>query len=230
MHSRFSHLLTLVFLFSVNLSYAQTGNISGIVRVDNRVQELATVSILNDAVRYVSTKPDGSFDFKKIPFGSYTLSASFIGFQKKTLEIIINETSPSADLNFNLDRSLNSLDEVVITGTKTYKRQTSSPVIVNVINSQSLDDLQTCALSDGLRFQPGLRVETNCQTCNYTQLRLNGLQGGYSQILINGRPIFSPLMGLYGLEQLPKSMIDRIEVVRGGGSCLLYTSPSPRDS
>ncbi|CAI8350446.1 MAG: Colicin I receptor [Owenweeksia sp. TMED14] len=224
MHSRFSHLLTLVFLFSVNLSYAQTGNISGIVRVDNRVQELATVSILNDAVRYVSTKPDGSFDFKKIPFGSYTLSASFIGFQKKTLEIIINETSPSADLNFNLDRSLNSLDEVVITGTKTYKRQTSSPVIVNVINSQSLDDLQTCALSDGLRFQPGLRVETNCQTCNYTQLRLNGLQGGYSQILINGRPIFSPLMGLYGLEQLPKSMIDRIEVVRGGGSSLYGSS------
>ena len=53
---------------------------------------------------------------------------------------------------------------------------------------------------------------------------MNGLAGGYSQILINGRPIFSPLMGLYGMEQLPVNMIDRIEVVRGGGSSLYGSS------
>ncbi|MDB0613506.1 TonB-dependent receptor plug domain-containing protein [Tenacibaculum maritimum] len=53
---------------------------------------------------------------------------------------------------------------------------------------------------------------------------MNGLSGGYSQILINGRPIFSPLTGLYGLEQIPTNMIDRIEVVRGGGSALYGSS------
>ena len=53
---------------------------------------------------------------------------------------------------------------------------------------------------------------------------MNGLAGGYSQILINGRPIFSPLMGLYGMEQLPVNMIERIEVVRGGGSSLYGSS------
>ena len=116
------------------------------------------------------------------------------------------------------------LDQVVVTGTKTFKRQTQSAVIVNVIDSKSLGNVQACSLSEGLRFQPGLRVETDCQTCNYTQLRMNGLGGGYAQILINGRPIFSPLTGLYGMEQIPTNMIDRIEVVRGGGSSLYGSS------
>ena len=53
---------------------------------------------------------------------------------------------------------------------------------------------------------------------------MNGLAGGYSQILINGRPIFSPLTGLYGMEQIPANMIDRIEVVRGVGSSLYGSS------
>lgn len=113
-----------------------------------------------------------------------------------------------------------TLDAVVVSGTKTFKRQTRTPVIVSVISRATLDQVQACNLADGLRFQPGLRVETDCQTCNYTQLRMNGLGGGYSQILINGRPIFSPLTGLYGMEQLPANMIERIEVVRGGGSVL----------
>jgi outer membrane receptor for ferrienterochelin and colicins len=92
--------------------------------------------------------------------------------------------------------------------------------MVNVIDMKTLQNTQACNLSEGLKFQVGLRVETDCQTCNYTQLRMNGLQGGYSQILINGRPTFSALMSLYGLEQLPVNLIDRIEIVKGSGSSL----------
>ncbi|MBK0369731.1 TonB-dependent receptor plug domain-containing protein [Flavobacterium agrisoli] len=121
-------------------------------------------------------------------------------------------------------QNTNYLDEIVVTGTKTFKRKTQSPVMVTLLDSKDLSNLQVCNLSEGLKFQPGLRVETDCQTCNYTQLRMNGLAGGYSQILINGRPIFSPLMGLYGMEQLPVNMIERIEVVRGGGSSLYGSS------
>ena len=120
--------------------------------------------------------------------------------------------------------TIESLEQVVITGTKTYKRKTDAAVIVGVINGKTLDNVQACTLSEGLKFQTGLRVETDCQTCNYTQLRINGLAGGYSQILINGRSVFSPLTGLYGLEQIPTNMIDRIEVVRGGGSALYGSS------
>ena len=127
--------------------------------------------------------------------------------------------------NVNRDSSnKQNISEIVVTGSKTFKRKTESSVIVNVMDSKTLNNLQVCNLSEGLKFQPGLRIETDCQTCNYTQLRMNGLQGGYSQILINGRPIFSPMLGLYGMEQLPINMIERIEVVRGGGSSLYGSS------
>jgi outer membrane receptor for ferrienterochelin and colicins len=75
-------------------------------------------------------------------------------------------------------------------------------------------------LADGLNYQPGVRVETNCQNCGFTQVRLNGLGGQYTQILVNSRPVFSALNGVYGLEQIPVSIIDRVEVVRSGGSAL----------
>ena len=212
-----------LFLF-LNYTNAQTGEVTGVVKVDNQRQGFATVSIATVPMMGAITKSDGTYLFEEIPYATYQVTASFVGFNKQEKTITIDETNPSLVLNFDLTESLNTLNQVVVTGTKTYKRQTNSPVIVNLITSKTLDNVQACNLSEGLKFQPGLRVETNCQTCNYTQLRMNGLAGGYSQILINGRPIFSPLTGLYGLEQLPTNMIERIEVVRGGGSSLYGSS------
>ncbi len=203
---------------------AQTGEVTGVVKVDNQKQGFATVSIETVPMVGAITKADGTYLFDKIPYATYKVSASYVGFKKQEKTVTIDASNPSLVLNFNLNESLNTLNEVVVTGTKTYKRQTNSPVIVNLINSKTLDNVQACNLSEGLKFQPGLRVETNCQTCNYTQLRMNGLAGGYSQILVNGRPIFSPLTGLYGLEQLPTNMIERIEIVRGAGSSLYGSS------
>jgi len=143
-----------------------------------------------------------------------------------TLLVLLQVKATYSQIDSTKKNNINNqqINEVVITGTKTFKRKTESPVIVNILDSKTLSNLQVCNLSEGLKFQPGLRVETDCQTCNYTQLRMNGLQGGYSQILVNGRPIFSPLMGLYGLEQLPVNMIERIEIIRGGGSSLYGSS------
>ncbi len=217
--------LSLLFAISVStLSFGQEGTIHGTVSVDNNKQEFATISITTNPIQGSITDSKGHFHIDNIPFGTYTVTASFVGYTNVTNTVILNENNKKLELKFNLNESLNSLDEVVVTGTKTYKRQTKSPVIVGIINSETLDNVQACNLFEGLRFQPGLRVETDCQTCNYTQLRMNGLAGGYSQILINGRPIFSPLTGLYGLEQLPTNMIERIEVVRGGGSSLYGSS------
>ena len=127
------------------------------------------------------------------------------------------------ETNSEKDTFIN-LEDIVVTATKTPKRKTNSPIIVNVINSESIRNVQACNLSESLSFQTGLRVETDCQTCNYTQLRINGMSGGFSQILINGRPTFSPLMGLYALEQFPSNMIEKIEVLKGGGSTLYGSS------
>ena len=134
------------------------------------------------------------------------------------------EAGKTIEIDFDLESETMSLDEVVVTGTKTFQRKTQAPVIVNVLGKGTLQAVEANNIAEGLNFQPGLRVETDCQTCNYTQLRMNGLGGSYSQILMNSRPIFSPLIGLYGLEQIPASMVERIEVVRGGGSALYGSS------
>ena len=170
----------------------------------------------------VSSDEFGYFKLENLSLGGHQLIVSSIGMVTKKLEVNIKDGLNIIDID--LKPSIYNLDQIVVTGTKTFKRRIHSPVIVNVIDSKQLENVQACNLAEGLKFQPGLRVETDCQTCNYTQLRMNGLSGGYSQILINGRAIFSPLTGLYGMEQIPTNMIDRIEVVRGGGSSLYGSS------
>lgn len=110
--------------------------------------------------------------------------------------------------------------DVVVTASRLEQTRAEAPILVTTTDNKILDAVQAVSLSEGLSFQPGLRLETNCQNCGFTQVRLNGLQGPYTQILIDSRPIFSALNGVYGLDQIPAAMIERIEVTRGGGSAL----------
>lgn len=170
----------------------------------------------------VSADEYGNYKIKNVEIGSYHIIVTSIGMVTKKINVDISKGINTIDIE--LESNLYDIEQVVVTGTKTFKRKTESPIIVNVIDSRKLESIQACNLSDGLNFQSGIRVETDCQTCNYTQLRMNGLGGGYSQILVNGRPIFSPLTGLYGMEQIPINMIERIEVVKGGGSSMYGSS------
>ena len=116
------------------------------------------------------------------------------------------------------------LDQVVVTSSKTETRRRESASLVNVLSGNTFLNVGACSLADGLDFQPGVRVENDCQNCGFTQVRINGLDGHYSQILMNSRPVFSALTGVYGLEQIPANMIERVEVMRGGGSALFGSS------
>lgn len=217
-------LATLLFFFSIVGITAQTGSIHGkITDTEGNILEFVALQISNTKLT-ANTDAEGKFQINTIPAGEYTLQVSHLGYEPIGYDFHIDQVHISQEINIVLLPTVIQTEEIVVTGTKTFKRQTQSPVIVNVIDNSTLNAVQACNLSDGLRFQPGLRVETDCQTCNYTQLRMNGLAGGYSQILINGRPIFSPLTGLYGLEQIPTNMIDKIEIVRGGGSALYGSS------
>ncbi len=214
-------LLKLLIISSACL--AQSGSISGKIISESEPLSFANIRII-ETLLGTTSEDEGYFTIESVPFGSWTVEASFLGYKTLKKKILLNETNKKIEINFDLPLIDNQLNPIVITGTKTEKRRADSPIIVNVIDSKTLSNVSACNLSEGLRFQPGLRVETDCQTCNYTQLRMNGLGGGYSQILINGRPVFSPLTGLYGMEQLPANMIEQIEIVRGGGSALYGSS------
>ncbi len=220
----FKHTLLAGFFLVFSLfSFAQTASIQGTVTTEEGALEFVSI-YLEDTSFGALTNQKGNFSIDDIPYGDYKVLTSYVGYKPIEQTITLSAEKQALDLDLSLTEKTMDLDAIVVTGTKTFKRQTNSPVIVNILNSETLDDVQACNLSEGLKFQPGLRVETDCQTCNYTQLRMNGLAGGYSQILVNGRPIFSPLTGLYGMEQLPVNLIDRIEVVRGGGSSLYGSS------
>ena len=210
-------------IFFSSLAFSQNYSVSGrVVGTQNEPLPFALI-IVKNAQFSTLTDSLGYFKMDNLKSGNYQIMASLLGYQSQEKQISISTVSQ--DLTFKLTKNMAThLSDIVVTGTRTPKRKTNSAVIVNVIDSKLLEQLVATSLSDGLKFQPGLRVETDCQTCNYTQLRMNGLQGGYSQILVNSRPIFSPLTGLYGLEQLPANMIDRIEIVKGGVSALYGSS------
>ncbi len=209
--------------------YAQTrqvtdANIGGHV-VDAETGEHlpgCVIKILGTSLA-TSTDASGHYIFRDLRPGDYTLEARGLGYVTTKLDTSV-KAAQTVELNFSVQPDAFMLDQVVVTSSKSETRRRESPSLVNVLNGAAFQRLGACSLADGLDFQPGVRVENDCQNCGFTQVRINGLDGHYSQILMNSRPVFSALTGVYGLEQIPANMIDRVEVMRGGGSALFGSS------
>ena len=170
-----------------------------------------------------TTDATGHYYLKNLPIGKYVIEVKAMGYRTATREV---ETKPqvSQEVNFTLTEDAIALDEVVLTANRSQTLRREAPALVNVLDSKLFDQTNAMCMAQGLNFQPGVRTEDNCQNCGFSQVRINGLDGHYSQILIDSRPIFTSLNGVYGLEQIPSNMIERIEVVRGGGSALYGAS------
>jgi outer membrane receptor for ferrienterochelin and colicins len=166
---------------------------------------------------------NGDFFIESAPTGQYTLQIRYLGYHTKEhkIQILPNQTT---EVLLDLTFTALSGESVVVTASRNSQKRNEAPVIVNIIDEFVFDNTQSLSLSEGLNFQPGVRMEVDCQTCNYTQIRMNGLGGSYSQILIDSRPVFSPLNGLYGLDYIPTNMIEQVETIRGGGSALFGAS------
>ena len=166
-----------------------------------------------------STDATGHFFLKNLSTGDFVLVASSVGY--KTLEQPIKiPQGRTIEVNFNLVEEALAVEEVVVSASRTETNKKHSPTIVSVASTKLFESTASSNLAETMNFQSGLRVENNCSNCGTTQLRINGLEGQYSQILLDSRPIFSSLAAVYGLEQLPVAMIERVEVIRGGGSAL----------
>src|SRR5690554_1733059 len=167
----------------------------------------------------ITTDATGHYFFRNLPIGSFTLEVSMIGYKTASREVDIFEDT-TLELNFELETESYSLDAVVVSANRNETTRRTAPSLVSVVDMKTLDVTSSTTLADGLKFQPGVRIENNCQNCGTTQIRINGLEGPYSQILIDSRPVVGALAGVYALEQIPANMIERIEVIRGGGSAL----------
>lgn len=169
------------------------------------------------------TDATGHFLFRHLRAGTYKVTVEMMGYQSQTLEVIINE-GETTELKFSIHPAPMFLDQVVVSSSRSERLKHEAPSLVSVISSEVFDRAASQALTGGLVFQPGVRVENTCQNCGFPQVRINGLDGKYSQILVDSHPLFSSLTGVYGLEQIPANMIERVEVMRGGGSALYGSS------
>ena len=207
------------FLFTSTLTLAQQATFKGKISAEGKPVLGADV-ILRKGQEVKGTSSQASGDYQvKVPAGTYKLTISSVGFKTITQDISLTENEVLSK-NFSLEKDLLEIDQVVVTATRNIIPQYKSPVVVSKVTGHIFETTQSLSLAEGLNFTPGLRTETNCQNCGFNQLRINGLEGSYSQILVNGRPVFSSLAGVYGLEMIPANMIDRVEVVRGAGSVL----------
>lgn len=198
--------------------------ISGHVEDAKTKEHLPHIKILVKGTTIgISTDATGHYALKNLPLGEITLEVSSIGY-KTTERKITTKPNTFTEVNFLLEEETLVMDEVVVSATRNETSKKEAPIIVNVASTKLFESTASCNLAESMNYQPGLRVEYNCGNCGVPQLRINGLEGQYSQILLDSRPIFSSLAGVYGLEQLPVGMIERAEVIRGGGSALFGAS------
>jgi len=199
-------------------------NIIGHV-VDKKTQEhlpYVTVALKGTTIGTV-TDITGHYFLKNLPEGEFTLEVTSIGYKSENRKVTLKK-GKTLEENFEIEEDAIALDGVVVSANRNETARRLAPTLVKVMSPKLFESTNSQTLSQGLVFQPGVRVETDCQNCGYSQVRINGMDGKYTQILIDSRPIFSALAGVYGLEQIPANMIERVEVVRGGGSALFGSS------
>lgn len=222
------HILFLLFLAMLSSSvFSQKKtdtNINGHVVIKGSGEHVPYFTIVIKGTTIgTTTDATGHFHLKNLPEGSFTIVASGMGY-KSTEKKVTLALAKTIEVNFEIEEDAVQLEGVVVSATRNEVKRREASTIVNIISPQLFETTNSVNLAQGLNYQPGLRVETNCQNCGFQQVRINGLDGPYSQILIDSRPIFSALAGVYGLEQIPANMIERVEVVRGGGSALFGSS------
>ncbi len=165
----------------------------------------------------------GHYRLHNLPEGDHIIVVSAVGY--RTVEFPFTAKSRSnREINFTLVESTLVVDEVVVSATRNETNRRTSSTVVNVASAKLFEGTAAANLSEAMSFQSGLRIENTCGNCGAPQLRINGLEGQYSQILLDSRPIFSSLAGVYGLDLMPVAMVERVEVIRGGGSALFGSS------
>lgn len=182
----------------------------------------ATIAIMDTTIG-CAADGTGHYKINNLPIGEHRVVVSAVGYN--TAETVyIAQYNVSTELNFSLQESSVVVDEVVVSATRNETNRRETATVVNVASAKLFEGTASSNLSEAMNFQSGLRVENTCGNCGAPQLRINGLEGQYSQILLDSRPIFSSLAGVYGLDLMPVAMVERVEVIRGGGSALFGSS------
>lgn len=205
----------LLFIISLNFCFAQQGTLHGTVSDAQGPLPAATL-IINPGGKIITTNEAGKYSIF-LPDGIYTLSIQYTGFKPLTKKVIIKG---STTINLMLTPDETALDEVVVTGTMKETTRSASPIPVEIITPKLFRKNPTPSLFEAVGMINGVMPQLNCNVCNTGDIHINGMEGPYTMILIDGMPIVSALSTVYGLSGIPNSIVERIEVVKGPASSL----------
>jgi len=201
------------------VSYAQTSKIIGkITDSGGQAIEAATIS-LSQLKKGTASDRSGIYELSGIPYGTWKIEASYLGFSGYTADIVVNSAETKHNIILSKESSA-QLGEVVISGTMKEVSKLESPVPVEIYTLKFFKANPTPSVFEGLQNVNGVRPQLNCNVCNTGDIHINGLEGPYAMVLIDGMPIVSGLSTVYGLSGIPQSLIERVEIVKGPASTL----------
>lgn len=209
-------ILLFFFIFIFQQVQGQQFKVQGLVTTNEPAQK-ATVTLL-ELKRTTTTDSLGQFILDKVKPGTYHLKVSMLGYRTLNLKFDLKRDTTFAQLQLeSLDENLN---EVVVTGTQKEVNRLESPVPVEIYTAKFFKKNPTPSIFDALQNVNGVRPQLNCNICNTGDIHINGLEGPYTMVLIDGMPIVSSLSTVYGLSGIPNALVERIEVVKGPASSL----------
>lgn len=209
------------FILSFILSFpatAQDALLKGIVTDGNSPLPFASIHLKNTTLGATSDSY-GRYELKHIPAGRYQVDATAVGYENMSHAVTL-VAGQSSSLNIKLKVGSSEMNEVVVSGTLKEVRRSESPVPVEVYTPAFFKKNPAPNIYDALQQVNGVRPQLNCNVCNTGDIHINGLEGPYTMILIDGMPIVSGLSTVYGLSGIPNALVERVEVVKGPASSL----------
>ncbi|MGB1931848.1 MAG: TonB-dependent receptor [Flavobacteriales bacterium] len=198
--------------------YSQS--LSGIIKSDIPIS-FASISVKGQSIGTASNAEDGFFEINDIKEGSYEFVFSAIGFKKLKKNISIQAGKNTLDVI--LEPSSYDIEQVVVTGTMKETFLSASPVKVDVVTQKFLKKIATTNIMEVIENVNGVQKQINCGVCGTNDIHINGMEGPYTLVLINGMPVMSSLSTVYGLNGIPTSLIKQIEIIKGPSSTLYGT-------
>lgn len=211
----------LFFYFFILLSFAlqaQESTIKGTIYFEGKPMSYIDVYI-KGTKKGVSTNNKGGYKIDNITLGTKTIVVSALGFKTLYKKVTVTANTLITQ-NFTLTEDSSSLEEIVVSGTLKPVKKLDSPVPVEVYSPTFFKKNPAPSVFESMQNVNGVRPQVNCSVCNTGDIHINGLEGPYTFVLIDGMPIVSGLSTVYGLTGIPQALIERIEIVKGPASTL----------
>ena len=211
--------LILLFFCMLSLDTFAQYSLTGKITIENESEPAFGASVyINELQIGTSADTAGRYSISNVPKGTYTLRISYVSFPTITEKNVKLDKNLTRD--FTLKAGENALNEVVVTGTMKEVSKLDSPVPVDIITAKFIYKNPVSSIFEGLSYVNGVRPQLNCNVCSTGDIHINGLEGPYTMVLIDGMPMVSGLSTVYGLSGIPNSLIDRVEIVKGPASTL----------